>query len=300
MLKLTKIVAVADAGVPGGNAALRAARLAGQHRADLMLLHVVPGSASEDALRQARIRLHGLARRLGAQAGGRIACHVAQGDLLRETTRAAADADLLVLGSARQNALREFLMGSSAEQIIRLVRRPVLVVKRTADETYRRVLVPVELAAHADRSIAAALTLSPEAEVEVFHALNMRHEISLRAAEVPEPVLRRDRNRLADEARGTLSAMIRSAGGAPWRVVPAFGFGDAAALALQKEAAMAAQLVVIGKRRLSVMADFLLGSVTQRLLAKSRADVLVLPPRRGMNLARAGAVGPARALPRSG
>lgn len=43
---------------------------------------------------------------------------------------------------------------------------------------------------------------------------------------------------------------------------------------------MRAELVVIGKRRRGLLADFFLGSVTQRLLAGSRADVLVLPAER--------------------
>jgi hypothetical protein len=40
---------------------------------------------------------------------------------------------------------------------------------------------------------------------------------------------------------------------------------------------MAPELVVIGKRDRSLLADFFLGSVTQRLLAEASSDLLILP-----------------------
>jgi nucleotide-binding universal stress UspA family protein len=59
---------------------------------------------------------------------------------------------------------------------------------------------------------------------------------------------------------------------------------------------MAAELVVIGKRHRSVLAEFFLGGVTQRMLAGSRADVLVLAG--GPDVAAQARLGaPARALP---
>lgn len=126
-------------------------------------------------------------------------------------------------------------------------------------------------------AVAMALGLSHEAQVEVFHALRSGSDVSLRAGDIPEPILRRYRNLDLEQVRARMDAMLRRAGGASRSVFAGLGFGDAAALALQREAAMAAQLVVTGKRHHSLLADFLLGSVTQRLLAESRADVLVMP-----------------------
>ena len=40
---------------------------------------------------------------------------------------------------------------------------------------------------------------------------------------------------------------------------------------------MGAELVVIGKRRRGLLADFILGGVTRQVLAGSQADVLVMP-----------------------
>jgi nucleotide-binding universal stress UspA family protein len=46
---------------------------------------------------------------------------------------------------------------------------------------------------------------------------------------------------------------------------------------LARERALRAELLVLGKRRRGLLADFFLGGVTQRVLAAAKADVLVLP-----------------------
>jgi nucleotide-binding universal stress UspA family protein len=56
-------------------------------------------------------------------------------------------------------------------------------------------------------------------------------------------------------------------------------FGAAANLVLARAQAAGSDLVVIGKRRRGLLADYFLGGVTQRVLALSQADVLVLPAR---------------------
>jgi nucleotide-binding universal stress UspA family protein len=52
---------------------------------------------------------------------------------------------------------------------------------------------------------------------------------------------------------------------------------DAARAIRAAEEARSADLIVIGKRRRGLWADYLLGSVTQRVLSQCRADVLVVP-----------------------
>ena len=98
----------------------------------------------------------------------------------------------------------------------------------------------------------------------------------MRAADVPEAALRHYRRKAMERARTRAMQLIRSVGAARLQGVPSLGVGDAPAMVLAKAQAMRADLVVIGKRRRGLLADFFLGSVTQRVLAGSRADVLVL------------------------
>ena len=54
--------------------------------------------------------------------------------------------------------------------------------------------------------------------------------------------------------------------------------GPAWACTLGQADAYGADLIVVGKHGSSAMADFFLGSVTRRLLAMAKCDLLVTPP----------------------
>jgi nucleotide-binding universal stress UspA family protein len=103
----------------------------------------------------------------------------------------------------------------------------------------------------------------------------------MRVADVPQHVVRRLRRRAAERAEATLQDLIAQCAPQPDTALPAVGFGDPAALVLAHAQAMRADLLVLGKRGRGRLAEFLLGSVTQRVLAATSADVLVLPPPSG-------------------
>lgn len=268
------VLVLADAGVPGRQAAWRGAVVARDLGLRLRLLHVrqagAASGAGERAVRQ-------LGEEIAAHFGLPVQVDIGDGDALAAVVRASRSAALLVIGSRRGNPLRELVLGTQAERLIRLCRLPVLVVKRPPAGAYRRVLVPVELGPAAQPVIAAAARLSRDPRLEVLHALHPGEELGMRACELPEAVVRRERQRALDRAREALRALIAEAAALPGQAIAAVSFGDAAAQVLAREHGMRADLVVIGKRRRALLADFLLGSVTQRVLASARADVLVLP-----------------------
>jgi nucleotide-binding universal stress UspA family protein len=269
------VLVPADLSVHSMNAAWRAALVARELGAPVRLLY-----AGEDP-DEAREALQQLARDIGGHLGLRVEAEVAAGDPLAQTIRAARDATLVVLGSRRGNPLRELVLGTQAERLIRLCPVPVLVVKRPATGSYRRVLVAAAFDPQTRAAIAAAARLSRDPRMEVLHALDVRDEIGMRACDVPEVMVRRHRQRAAEQARAALQELVAQAGTRADAVFPAIGFGEPAAVLLGREQAMRAELLVAGKRTRGLLADFLLGSVTQRLLARAKADVLVLPhPRR--------------------
>jgi nucleotide-binding universal stress UspA family protein len=256
------------------NASWRAGLVARDLGVPLRLLHV-RGAALDTA--DGHEALLQLAEDIGSHLGIEVEVELAAGDPLAHAVRAARDASLVVIGSRRGNPLREMVCGTQAERIIRLCRAPVLVVKRQASASYRRVLAPVELHPDARTVIAAALRLSRRPEVEVLHALDTREEIGMRACDIPESAVRRCRQRAAQQARSALLDLIAQSAPASTQALPAVGFGDAVAVVLAREQGLRADLLVLGKRTRGLLADFFLGSVTQRVLARARADVLVLP-----------------------
>lgn len=269
------ILVLHDLSPQAGHAAWRAGIIARDHGAEVCLLNVTSERTDEAKV---DLALNKVAGELIEALGIRASVRVVQGDPFGEALRAGREAGLVVIGSRRPNALREWVLGTPAERLIRLCGQPVLVVKQPARARYRRILVPVDLSVAGGQAVAAASALSSSPAIEVFHSLSTKNEITMRAADVPETEMRRYRKISVDRARMRISELIgTTTATAPLLTTPSVGFGSPSFMVLAKEQAMRAELIVIGKRRRGMLADFLLGSVTQRVLAGSRADVLVLP-----------------------
>lgn len=272
-----RVVVPHDLSTTSTNAAWRAAMVARDLGLPLLLLHA---STDRAASKAAVPVLERLAEDIRNRLGLPVDLEIASEDPLAATIHAAGQASLLVIGSRRGNPLRELVLGTPAERLIRMCRVPVLVVKRPVRGSYRRVLASVALGTEAPRLIAAAARLARVPQLEVLHALDVREEVAMRAFELSEAQVRLLRQRAAQRARTALEDLIGQAGASTRDATPCVSFGDTATVVLARERALRAELLVVGKRMRSLLADFFLGSVTQRLLAATRADVLVLPRER--------------------
>lgn len=84
-----------------------------------------------------------------------------------------SDCELVVLGATGQSRLTSFLLGSTAEQVIRRVDVPVLVVHNEAEaETFERIVAPVDFTECSRHSLEQARDVAREddAELVLLHA----------------------------------------------------------------------------------------------------------------------------------
>lgn len=282
-----QVLVVSDLSPASTQALWRGALIARDHGASLRVLHV---ARHAQQLAAAQAALEPLCAQVQARLGVAIEVEVARSELLKEATRMARDASLLVIATRAGNTLRERISGTPAERLIRLCRIPTLVVKRQAaparDATrgddaaagrYARVLVSVDLARDATGVIHAATLFSRDPRMEVFHAVGVHRE---RRQDEAGPVTEGSGQTAVERARDALHHLIAGAGADAAGAVAAVGFGRAAACVLARERACGAELVVVGKRQRGLFADFFLGGITQDVLAASSADVLVVPTRR--------------------
>ena len=153
------VLAATDFSPHARHAADRAARIARANGAALSLLHVMPGPAltqlrtwlGDDTAAEARLReavqaqVNELAQRLRTEEQVAVDALVEEGPTLEATLQAAErlDAQLIAVGARGAGFARRFVLGSTAERLIRRTTRPVLVVRQTPHERYRRVLVAV-------------------------------------------------------------------------------------------------------------------------------------------------------------
>jgi nucleotide-binding universal stress UspA family protein len=266
-------------------AALRAALLAREHRARrVTLLHVAPGQPA--LARALRRRLQDLARELKARTGVTLAPRLAQGSVVDVIARAAGRFDLLVVGARGMHPLRDLAIGTSAERLVRKVRRPLLVVKRAPAGSYRRVLAPVDFSADAAAALGFAARLAPAASLAVLHAYEAPYESKLRFAGLAEDTIHERRRQARAQALAAMDRMLLALRLTGARVSRHVTHGYAPSVISRADGELGADLVAIGKHGRSLLADLLLGSVTQHALASAKGDVLVVPSTRRAARAR--------------
>ena len=287
------LLAATDFSAPARHALERAAQLAqASPGARLTLAHIVRSGAF-DTLRQllpaeaggmqatllakAEQNLAELAATLAARYGGTIDTLVAAGNPLTALAELAdtRDADLLVMGARGAHFMRELLVGSTTERLLRKTRRPLLAVKQRAQAPYRRVLAPVDFSAHAAAAINAAHAWLPDAEFVLLHVFAVELESTFRYAGLDEDTIHGYRAQARDAAMAEMDAFVGKLNVPPARLTRQFVHGAATLRIIEHEQALDADLVVMGKRGQSVVEELLLGSVTKHVLAQSSSDVFI-------------------------
>jgi nucleotide-binding universal stress UspA family protein len=285
------ILAATDFSPSARHAADRAARLAHETGAALTLMHVMPGSALQE-LRQWLGAGHAMEQQLQAEARqqlGRLAdeLHRARhvpvrtvdgsGTVLDEILREAdtLDAALLVVGARGAGFLRRLVLGSTAERLLRRTTRPLLVVRQTPHEPYRRVLLALDFSPWSLRAVATARQVAPHAHFVLLNAFQVPFEEKLRFAGVEAATIERYRQQARAVAVQRVHALAQAAGLKPERWDPCVVEGEASQRIVEQEQEHDCDLVVLGKHGQSATEDLLLGSVTKHVLAEGSTDVLV-------------------------
>ena len=282
------IVAASDFSFSAHRAARRAGLLAKAHGAELHLLHVLDSSSAKALLRnspaldleaplrfEAERALNSLADDV-VTAGGTVKDRwLREGRVIDAIVAATANSDLLVLGPRGVNPIRDFILGSTAERMARMIECPMLVVKQEPQIAYENVLIPVDFSEYSAPSLRFAAELAPSATLHLIHALDCPLQGRLRSAGVTDDGISAYCNELNREAQASMDELIASV---PGRTV--FGTvqaGDARTLITELAAAKHYTLIVLGKQGRSWLSEHILGSVTRLVLERAACDVAVVP-----------------------
>jgi nucleotide-binding universal stress UspA family protein len=279
------VLAVCDLSSAAINAAWRAAMVARELKARLLVMYpqAAPKLSSTAGCTAQELRDE-IQQRIQIV----IDLQPVSGSVLVSAVAAARSSAVVVIPSQRGNPLREWIMGTQAERLIRLCRAPVLVVKRPARSAYARVLVAAQLEPAAADLMSMAASLSLRARLDVLHVLGTADESALQDVDPCAAVLQAGRQYRAQGAYVRLHQILAEAGDSAADAFTKVEFGDAADMVLRQAHTSQCELIVMGKRRRGLLAEYFLGGATQRVLARAHPDVLVLP------LARSRAGQPAR------
>jgi nucleotide-binding universal stress UspA family protein len=282
------IIAATDFSFSAHRAARRAGVLAKELGARLDLLHVVDSSTAQALLRrsptveveqplrlEAKRGLESLAEDIVAAGGTVNDCVLREGRVMEEILAIGASSDLLVLGPRGINPLRDFILGSTAERIARMIDCPMLVVKQEPQIPYDNVLVPVDFSQYSAPSLQFASKLAPRATLHVFHALDASLKPRLRSAGITEDGIAAYTDDLQREANASMAELLAAPLGQP--LLSTVQIGDARVNIYERAAANQCTLIVMGKQGRSWLSEHVLGSVTRRVLERATCDVVVVP-----------------------
>jgi len=290
---LSRVIAATDFSEPAEHAAIRAAQLAQQQGVRLHLRHsleegdwlqrLIDGSqgafsrelwrrAAEVALAQACDR---------AQRAGQVAVdvQVADGPLGVELDRL-ADGDarsLVVVGAHGGHGVREALLGSTADRLLRSGRMPVLLVRNLPGNGYRRVALATDFSSVSRQAALLGLALAPGADHFLFHAIQLPPDRDLAFASRSAETLALFRDEARAYAAQGLAGFADGLGPAAAGIVraPREGPPARALAAFVREAQL--DLVVIGTRPRARWEANLLGSTALFAVTSLPCDVLLVP-----------------------
>ena len=283
---MRQILVATDLSSRADRAVRRAALAAAALRAELAILCVVdddqPGSMIEAERREAAALLARAAEGLPELRAAAPATLVETGDPFDAILRVAEsrDAGLIVLGEHRRRLLRDMLVGTTVERVIRLSPRPVLMVSALPDGPYRRVLAATDLSPASGRAIAAAARtgLFAGAALTLLHAREAPGLGAMAMADLPPRAVA---GHVQDSLRDAKSDLLRFIAGLdlpgvarPEAVVecqpPAFAITEAAKR-------LRPDLLVIGTAGAGGVARAMLGSVAAEVLRQVACDTLTMP-----------------------
>ena len=293
MKALKSIVAATDFSEEARHGADRAALLAKEQQAQLDLLHVIsrssldaldkvfraPADVEAKLVDDARSTLNELITDIGGKTSVVASPCIKIGRVLDEVLSASESADLLVLGAHGLNPLRDLILGTTAERLLRTCKRPVLVTKRPPQALYEHVIVPVDFSPYSAPALAMARQIAPNARITIIHAFRVPFEGRLWMAGAAGETIQEYCEEERQEAVRKIRDLIHGFKDDAYRISFAVERGGVSRVILAKEEELSADLIVIGKHGRSMVEEWLLGSVTRHVLAGSKCDVLVVHER---------------------
>ena len=142
----------------------------------LTVLHVIasglPPELAAEQQRSAEFYLAGRLRRVSTEGAAGCGSVVLTGSVFSTiiAEAIARTAELIVIGQPGHHPYANLFTGTTAERVIRFSDRPVLMVKQTAREPYRQILVAFDGSEGVVRAFQMALAIAPDAEFRVVHA----------------------------------------------------------------------------------------------------------------------------------
>lgn len=238
-----------------------------------LIAHIAAdGSVGDEHHRPAILR--SLRRDFGARVDGWKVV-LGEGNVPEKLAEAAVvnRARLIVVGVARFNDMRDFVLGTAVDHLVRQAQVPVLVVKRRAHKPYRQIAVATDFSDCSADALRSTLELFPQSSIDLITVFHVAYQGFLKAEDVAKE--------MAAEAREQMNEfLIRQGFSADQRITPQIVQGSVEGVMYDWMDQEKADLLVLGTQGRSALAHATIGSTASRLLETVPADILMVRRRR--------------------
>jgi nucleotide-binding universal stress UspA family protein len=185
------------------------------------------------------------------------------------------DANLIILGAHGGNCLSDMFLGNTADKLIRVASRPLLIVKNEPQQVYRQVLVPVDFSDDSQIAAQLALKIAPAAAITFLHAFHVWFEGHMHYANVSSKTIQDYRAKARETARLQLNQFIMELGADGRHPARSLVYGSPSRAVREYAEKMKPDLIVMGKHGRSRFEELLVGSVTRDTLDLTDSDILI-------------------------
>jgi nucleotide-binding universal stress UspA family protein len=274
-----RILLATDLGARCDRALDRAVQLARQWQAPLLVVHALARDSTEpwlgDDLPPDMDRVQATRQRIERDLRDGVAeldIQVQEGTPGEVILAAAAreGCDLIVVGEGR-DTLRQVVLGSTVEYLVRRSPVSVLIVKLRPRGTYRHILVGTDFTAESRDGLHVAAALFPQAEFTLLHALDIPYK-SLWL----DPQHREDFSRME---RATIEAFVAHSelpDAVKQQLQLLVAHGHPEAMLRRHVRQHDAELCVIGAFRRGITFHMLIGGNARRIVRGVPSDILVV------------------------
>ncbi|WP_168220333.1 universal stress protein [Azospirillum thermophilum] len=275
---MKSILIATDLSARSDRALDRALALAREQDARITVLHVVDDRLAQAAIERREdeakeaIAAYLAARGPGQDATVSVTVGEADSDILRAAGRCAAD--LIVLGAHRVAPDDDTFQGSTAWNVLRESRHPVLLVKEPALAPYRRVAVGFDFSGLSEAALRLAFRFRP-GEVDVMHVFHAPYQGFLTGADTQRD-LREQCDRKLESAVGAVMRSLepeQAEGVALRRLVCR---GEIVGTLRQECETHRVDLLAIGTSGRSGLAHAIFGSIAESLLRDPPCDIVAV------------------------
>ena len=260
----------------------RAVTLARELGAKLIIVHVVdedlPATLADAQEKAAKREIKEHINKLTAGNEPHISIEVVFGrayiDILEMSEK--TEAEMIVLGVHREDALKDMFRGTTVERVIRAGNIPALLVKDRVSGPYRRIIVGIDFSVYSRRAVEFAVKFVPGGEFHLVHAYDVPFKGFLYGDDTRREVSKQHQVQFQQMVNEEMATFLSSLEANTPKLEPVMQEGMVREVIHRQTAKLMPDLLVIGTHGRTGVAHAFLGSVAEDLLRDPPCDVLAV------------------------